>query len=228
MKKSKYNSYYYWENLINKEEGIWENPFKDMLITQESKFSHYVAVNCYGESQDVWAYYPSVKALLGFLQYVYIPTAFNILLLDKNIEELAIPMCTAEELLEAASEGTKTVNKEYIPIMEQELMELKRLWQLDDEECYRGLQKFQVEFNSNWNSRNDIFCYFDIFESPIEVGRYIIESYENDEIVDLERIEEYLGVKKEEWLHICETLYDSDFMKRKFVEVLNNRIEDMI
>ncbi|AOY74700.1 hypothetical protein [Clostridium formicaceticum] len=228
MSNKTYNSYYYWENLIKKDENTLKNAFKDMPLTKESVFLHHVIVNCYGESYDGWIYFPNSKALLGFLQYIYLPIAYNTIFLGERHGELAFPMCTVEGLLEMAREGTKTVNKEYIPIMEKQLMDLKTLWQLDDKECIDSLKEFGEALNDCWSSRNDIFFYFNIFDSPIEVGQYIMKTYEEDEMVDLERIEEHLGVKREEWLDICRNLFENEFMKRKFVEILNNRIEDMI
>jgi len=41
-------------------------------------------------------------------------------------------------------------------------------------------------------------------------------------------LEDQLGVSKEEWLNICGQVYDNDFMNRKFTEILNNKINDMM
>lgn len=56
----------------------------------------------------------------------------------------------------------------------------------------------------------------------------MINSYENSEETDISVLEDQLGVTKEEWLNICSTVYENYFMKRKFIEILNNRINDTL
>jgi hypothetical protein len=197
-----------------------------MPITRDSVFAHLVIVNCYGESSDVWVYYPNVRALLGMLQYIYIPSAFNTKLLGKDNEELEIPMCTVEDLLEIAEDGTNCKHKDLIPVMYEHIEEFEDIWNKEDEEAFNSLLEFSRDFNECWNKDKDIFFYFNVFRTPLDLGSYLVSAYEEDEM--LEFLEEDLGLKKDEWINLCNSVYENEFMRRKFVGILNNRIKDMV
>lgn len=102
------------------------------------------------------------------------------------------------------------------------------LWKYDSEKFYDELKKYLAEYNERWNRGYELFSYFKIFKSPIELGQYMVDTYENSEEADISMLENQLEVPKEEWLSICSTVHENDFMKRQFTEILNNRIKDML
>lgn len=224
--QSKYSLFPYWENYIIKNEDILKGHFNTMPITKDSVFTHMVLVNCYGDSSNVWAYYPNINALLGLLQYIYFPTVFNIKLLGKENDEIAVPMCTVEELLEIAEDGTKCQSKEEISVMNEQIERFQELWNLNDEEAFEKLRSFSIDFNEHWTKDRGIFFYFDVYRTPSELGNYLIEAYEEVEMID--RLEEDLGLSKYEWIKLCDSVYENEFMRHKFVDILNNRIRDMV
>jgi hypothetical protein len=228
MKNAPYDSIYYWHNLILKEEQIWENGFREIPLTQESVFIHYVIVNCYGDSDDSWVYFPNVKAALGFLEYVFLPTAFNTLFAGKEDSTLTVPLAHVEELLEIIDESPEysDIQKSLITDMEEFVTKLQELWELDEQQCIEKLKEYSLTFSERWLNNIDIFFYFNIFNSPQEIGDFIVKTYEEEDMI--ERIEDQLGLTKDEWLNVCQSVYTNEFMKRKFIEILNNRIGDMI
>ncbi len=58
------------------------------------------------------------------------------------------------------------------------------------------------------------------------LGKNLFEAY--DEIDDEARMEEQLGVSKTQWLEICENVFDNEFTNKRFTDILNNRIVDLI
>ncbi|HWQ88703.1 MAG TPA: hypothetical protein VN374_01870 [Desulfitobacteriaceae bacterium] len=66
------------------------------------------------------------------------------------------------------------------------------------------------------------------FKTPLELGHYMVETYENSEEADIAILEEQLGVSKEEWLRICARVYEDEAMRSKFTEILNRRINDLL
>lgn len=221
--KSKYNNYYYWENIVKKDKS--DNPFADDLITEESVFFHGVVINCHGGSYERWLHFPDIKALLGFLNYIFVPMAFGAFL--SNETELLIHG-NLDELLDIMSDSEKCNQKDLIPQMRESSRQIRVLWNCDGEKCYGELNNFLTHYNERWNKNHELFSYFDIFKSPSELGKFLVESYEDSEEVDISMLENQLGVQKEEWLAICSQVYENDFMKRKFTEILNNRINDML
>lgn len=221
--KSKYDNNYYWENIVRKDKN--DNPFAIEPITRESVFFHGVVINCHGESYERWLHFPNDKALLGFVNYVFAPMAFFAFL--SNESEL-LNQGDLDDILDLMSDSEKCSQKNLIPEMKEFSSRLRELWNCDGEKCFDELKKFLMDYNERWNKELELFSYIEAFKSPLELGKYMVDSYENSEETDISMLEDQLGVTKGEWLNICSTVYENDFMKRKFTEILNNRIKDML
>ncbi|MDD4494468.1 MAG: hypothetical protein PHV32_09015 [Eubacteriales bacterium] len=221
--KSKYDNYHYWKNFVKN--GKSDDPFATDPITEESVFFHGVIINCRGESYKRWLHFPNNEALLGFLNYVFVSMAFFSFL--SNETELLI-QGDIDEMLDIMIDSEKCSQKDLIPEMREFSSQIRELWNCDGGKCFDELKKFLVKYNERWNKGLELFSYIDVFKSPLELGEFIIDSYENSEQTDISMIEDQLGVTKDEWLNICNTVYENDFIKRKFTEILNNRIKDML
>jgi hypothetical protein len=223
--KSKYANFYYWENVIEKE-GI-EKVFAETLVTKDSVFFHGVIADCSDNSSVIrWICFPDVKALLGFIYYAFLPTAF-INLLTNNDEpfQMAAPL---NELLSVMSESDECVNRDLIPSMREFDELIYKLWDMERSECIVELKKMSELYEKAWNTRKDKFSYFRVFNSPVELGEYLVDSYSGYDDVDISDLEEQLEVSKDEWLKICAEVYENDFMRKKFADLLNNRVKDMV
>ncbi len=221
--KSKYNNCYYWENIVKKDKC--DNPFANEPITEESVFFHGVIINCHGESYERWLHFPNNEALCGFLNYVFVPMSFFAFL--SNETEL-LSQGNLDEVLDIMSESEKCNKKELIPQMREFSNQLDMLWNCDREKCYGELKKFLTHYNERWNQGHELFSYCDVFKSPLELGKYMVDLYENSEELEISMLEDQLEVSKGEWLNICSTVYENDFMRRKFTEILNNKLKDML
>ena len=220
--KSKYDNYYFWENIVKQDRH--DNPFANDIISKESVFLHGIIINCYGGSYERWLHFPSIEALIGFLNYIFIPTAFLTLLTGEE----GVLIANVSDLLDLMNKSDKCEKKELIPDMREFGIKLREFWNYDATTCIDKLKSFSANYNARWSEAYDIFSYFDIYESPNELGNYIVGAYENSGQVDISVLEQQLGVSKQEWLSICSQVYENKFMQRKFTEVLNNRINDML
>ena len=221
--ENKYANSYYWENLIKKDkEGI---PFPNKPITEDSVFYHGVITNCHGDCYEQWLHFPNGDALLSFLYYVFFPKAFFAFL--SNQSEL-LSHGNLDELLDTMKDSEKCNKKDLIPQMREFSYQLKKLWNYDTESGLEKLNKLSKNYEEQWNRSLELFSYFNVFRTPSELGQYMVDSYENSEMVDISMLEDQLGVTKGEWHNICSTVYENDFMIRKFTEILNNRIKDTL
>jgi hypothetical protein len=55
----------------------------------------------------------------------------------------------------------------------------------------------------------------------MEIGEYLIEEYDKDDMLDY--FEDESGMSKEEWMDTCNGVYENDFLRLKFIDILNNR-----
>ncbi|MDF2593003.1 MAG: hypothetical protein K0S75_2469 [Clostridia bacterium] len=217
----KYRQYYFWESILKNNEEVWKNSFRNLPLNYNSKFINTVIVDCNnGVMEDNWVYYPNVEALLGFIHHVFLPTAFALILFPEP-GEFITPMATAKELLDSAEEMAEEKNRDTIAIMRDHDAELHSIWDMDEEEMWRSLHHFSQRFNEIWGKSNDVFFYFTIFNTPMEIGEYLIEEYDKDDMLDY--FEDESGMSKEEWMDTCNGVYENDFLRLKFIDILNNR-----
>lgn len=87
MIKSKYVHPDYWRTKISKGEYFWEGLFDGQPISKDSVIINPVILNSYSNQlDDAWAVYPNVESVIGFLKFIYLPTAFMGLLEEKELE----------------------------------------------------------------------------------------------------------------------------------------------
>lgn len=227
MIKNKYDNFYFWDQLFTKYKGDVELMFKNMPITIDSVFFHGVIVDCNNTNpRDTWISFPDIKSMIGFIKYVYIPTVYFMFLGDED--EITCPDIDCKSLLEHMNSYEQCKNKKMIPEMGILLERLDNIFNMRNESIFIELKLFTRSFEELCNKRIEKFAYFNVFRNPSEVGEHIINSYKDDESVDLQDIENQLGVGAEEWINICKNVYNNRFMSRKFIDILNNRIIDML
>jgi hypothetical protein len=71
------------------------------------------------------------------------------------------------------------------------------------------------------------FFYFDIYSSPKEVGEHVLRSYEESEALDENDFLKDVGFTYIEWRSMVSNLTESEFMSRKFMDILNNHIRNV-
>ncbi|WP_089284635.1 hypothetical protein [Anaerovirgula multivorans] len=221
---SKYESFYFWENLIHKEEPLWENGFQNKPLTESSIYIYTVLMDHNKDFlKSKWAYYPDVYALLGFLQYVFLPTSF-FTWLDNDVDGFNIPLTTGEELLQIMLEVEKTLDPWEIGLMKTQLEEVKAFWQLSEEACLEKIHQFSVAFNQSWIGKSDKLVYFKIFQTPVDIGKYVLQGGEIAGEGFTEVMEEEIEMTKAQWEDVYQKVYQDPFMRKKFIDILNYKI----
>jgi hypothetical protein len=225
MKNEKYRHFYYWENQMKKSTDLARNPFESLPITKESVFINTVIVNCNTSIVDnCWISFPNVQAAIGYIQNIFITTAFDAYLLPG--EEFSIINGSVDAVLEMAESGENCCNKEAIPLMKQFAKEIDNLWLLPEEKCFSEFKNYSLKFNKQWGKVYNVFFHFDVFISPKEMGEEIISQFEEEHMLDY--FEEITGLTKEQWLEVYNNVFENEFMREKFIDILNNRLRDII
>ena len=217
---SEYNQYWYWENMVLSETPLWNNSFKNLSLTKDSIFI-YSMIMCKESSilKNSWAYYPSVESLLGFIEHIFMPTAF-FTWLDDN-EGFQVPVATIGEVLDVMSKE-EGVDSRDITSMWEYAEEIQKLWRIDPDSSINNLKDFSKSFNDRWKLNDDKLLYFKIFESSSEIAEFIFTGENNDFFEEI--IEEDIGMTKSEWQETCKQVYDNKFLSRRFIDILNNKV----
>lgn len=210
----KYNNHFYWEHALFSQKDIYKHFLIDTISPKETIFINTTIIDYNNNIFDNnWGCYSNIKALLGFIQYIYIPSAFYHII-NKDTEDILIPICSSNELIEHIRE----MSSEHNEYMENTLLELTSYWELEDHLCLTLIKDFCNRFNSLWNIGN-MLLYINIFLSPLDIAQHIISKEDFIEV-----FEEELGMRKEEFISICNDFYKNKFIQRTFVDFLNNKV----
>lgn len=221
---SKFNSYYYWDNLIKNEEKITNGNFKNFIPKKDSIYAHCAIIDCNGDSYNSWICYPNVKSLIGFFQYIFLPTAYHIKIVGHTIEEIGLVRTPVDYMLEHAMDNKLIRDEKLIESMKDSYFSLINLWEFDEKESFDKFKKYIIDFNRKWLTGEDIFFYFNVFKTPIDIKERTLEVYEKfDEL----GIESRIGMSKEEWISLCNESYENDLIRNFFVNKLNDSVKDI-
>lgn len=223
MKQSKYSISDYWRAKISQNEIFWSGLFENQPISRDSVIISPVILNSYSNQDEVaWAVYPNVKSVVGFLKFIYLPTAFIGFILEEIDSRYYF-----QDDLDAVLDAYKEEYPEKINLitkMEQFYYRLEELWEKDDATCLEELKRWTDSFNENWEESRGVSLTFNVFGSPKEAAEFIIQTYEED--LGIESLEDDIGLTKNEFLQLAsDDIYQNDFLKRKFTDILTNRLK---
>lgn len=210
----KYNNHYYWEGALARKFDVWQSHFDETADPYQVLFVNTTLIDYPRSTLDNnWACYPDSKALLGFLQYIYLPLVFYFTL-HKDNDKLLIPIASTEELL-ASIEDSGSADA---TLMAAALEELTGLWQLDENACRTALADFCRRFNETWY-RTDSILHIGLFDSTQAIARHLLEEQEFPEV-----LEEDIGLSPAQLTALCDNFYSDTFARKTFIKVLNNTI----
>lgn len=212
----KYNNHYFWEYVLSNGKDVFRGYFKEPTISTKGIFINSTVVD-YGRNtlDNDWAFYPDIKSLLGFIQYVYIPQTF-FYILNKTNKDIYVPICSSEKFIEYMEE--EHFNSQYTESMKETILELSSCWDTDDDLCLHKIIKFCQNFNSIWN-KDEFFLHLGIFTDAQNIAEHIIK---NEGFIEI--LEEDFGISMNEFFKMCESFYEDKFMQKIFLQFLNNKV----
>ncbi len=150
MRTSKYSIPAFWKHKIDQNETFWGGLFENQPINRSSLIINPVILNPVSEqTEDAWAVYPNPQSIIGYVKYLYLPTAF----IGMIEEEMENRYYFVENLLELLAE-IKEENIEKVELIEQmevAYMELDLLWDEDNDKCLEKLTNWCEYFNEKWH-----------------------------------------------------------------------------
>lgn len=223
QKKPKYYYEEYWRSRISSGENFWHGLFEGEPIKRESIILAPTIINSYSnQHESAWAVYPNVHSALGFLQYMYLPTAYMGLLKKSELEYRYFFQENFIHVLHQFKEEKPNLQG-LIVKMEELYKQLDDCWKVSEEACLEILRNWTLSFNQTWYQERGIQLSVSLFQSPLEAAQFIIEVYEED--LNIQMLEEDLGISKEDFLKLAsDDIYSNDFMKHKFTDILTNKL----
>ena len=195
------------------------------LPTDKSLYIHTLIFCRENGLNNIWGYLPDDKALIGYIQYSFLPEAFYIWINSKNGSVQAIPIKSAEQVI-SDGEKDKKITKEEATKMRNHLNMIKKCWDLPKGKLILELKKFVRDFNRTWYGDSSEFLYLKIFEKPEELGKFVLESsYMSG---SQEEIREKINEDTTNWLEICKKATTNKKIGEQFREILQKNLTEVI
>ena len=223
--RQNYNSFDYWKELISENRTIRGHMLMHKLPTDKSLYIHTLIFCRENGLNNIWGYLPDDKALIGYIQYSFLPEAFYIWINSKNGSVSSIPIKSVEQVI-SDGEKNKKITKEEAEKMRYHVTMIKKCWDLPKNKLILELKKFVRDFNRTWYGDSSEFLYLKIFEKPEELGKFVLESnyMSSSEDEFKKRTNEEIAT----WLEICKNTATNKRAGEQFRKILQKNLTEVI
>lgn len=211
---SPYQNHFYWEQQL--EDAFFEKDlsFPKKSTPEKALFVHTSIINYQASFLDYhWSCFMEPKKMLGFLQYVFLPSAFYHWLnpLDREVK---IPLDSSEGIIDFLRKFPSSSQLE----ISKTLQSLNPLWSLEAESLLTELISFSNRFNQSWHT-SSLQLSFQLFTHTDQIASHLKTLAGFPEI-----FEEDYGMSPAHFDQWCRDFYHNPMIYQTFLSVLQNRI----
>ena len=201
--RQNYNYFKYWENIINENKTIRGHMFMKEPPKEKALYVHTLIFTKNSGIENIYAYFPDVKVLLGYIQYSFLQEAFYKWIHGKKRMITKIPYQSVKDIVD---EGLK------IGLITDEISKTMM-------SNYNRIRKI-------WFGNNKEFLYIKIFKTPLDLGNFVVEStmITGDEFDFKNKV----GVSIEEWISICENSIKDKKIGKEFKRILQKNLTEIL
>lgn len=219
LRKNSYNNFSFWENKILNDEDLWEGYFENKEITKTSKI---IYTGIFDLDKDIlqcgWAAYPDDNSLLGFLQFIFLPTAF-FSWFDRKSDNFYIPVADFETLAsETLKSNNSDIDLDFVNSMQESHNLISNLWNYSDDSISSELKSFCDKFNATWNNDPKQKLFIKIFDNPCDIFEFVRECIIRD---SKDLIEEDISMTLDSLRFACENAIEEPLLNKRFIDILN-------
>lgn len=217
-----YNSFKFWENVINKNKTIRGHMFMEGRPTEKSVYFHTLIFGNKNGINNVWGYVPTTRCLLGYIQYSFLQEAFYKWIYGNERLVTKVPHLTVDKIIKEG-ETLKKIDRETALKMRHDYEFLRTIWNMPNQQVGQDLRKFCTEFNRKWMGNATEFLYVKVFKTPEELGEFVI--YSSTVTSTEKELENKIGVTIDEWRDICKSAITNPSNGDRFKAILENLTE---
>lgn len=209
----KYNQPEYWEWTLGQQD-VWN----DLFVPPEQLAAPVFVNACVADEKRIlldsnWACYPDIESVLGFVQYIFLPTVFYYAMHPEN-DRLMVPIQSTPEFLELIQK-TDTPHR---LAMSGFVYELCAIWSHTEQKQWDAFTRFCSRFNQYWENRDEMFS-LNIFPKAEAVASYLKEQVWCEEL-----FEEEFGYSYSQLDELCSRFETELFAKHLMLHWLNTRV----
>lgn len=208
----KYSLPDYWEATLIKKD-VWNGLFGPSDELGTPIFVNTCVIDSKNKFIDNnWACYPDMQALLGFVQFIFLPTVFYHLI-DDWACELITPICSEQELLTMIL-GSRSPHRMIMVQLEQ----LAAVWDCEESQRQNALEQFCRQFNLHWHQQGRRVA-LDVYFGVSAVADKVKSVIWCDEL-----FAEETGFTVHQFNRICDRFKHDAIAKHILMRVLNHGV----
>ncbi|WP_332629435.1 hypothetical protein [Halalkalibacter flavus] len=217
---SKYRYAEYWKEKA-KSGDKWLSPSTQIYKQNDLIFVGQI-LNIYsGQQESIRLLFPNIKAVTGFLQYIFLPTAFIGYFMIHEMDPKTIML----------GDGTFSSLIDQLPLREQfepntkETMQevlsfVQTAWTKDDETAFFQLEK-ALRLLESINVEH-VVTSFNILRSPSGLASWLVNEYENEPVLGINSLEEEVNMNVSEFLQLSRDAESQPFQSKRFFHTLDS------
>ncbi len=225
MINSIYNSLGYWDTLLRENLTMKENIFKEVSINEKTPFYHTVIFTRNNGMEILWSPCNDIKALIGYIQYVFLPQAFYYWIegADKKINRY--PILTPERVINNGEKSGKLSHNEAV-LMKSQVDYIKKLWGMSRYSALKELKSFSTSFNNTWFGNSNGFMYLQVFENAEDMGKFVVTT--NNQTSSQKSFQESTGLDEKQWINLCKDITNDKEAQKRFLDILYNVLNRVV
>ncbi len=223
--RQNYNSFDYWKELISENKTIRGHMLMNRMPTDKSLYIHTLIFCRQNGLNNIWGYLPDDRALIGYIQYSFLPEAFYIWINSREGRVSEVPIKPVEQVI-SDGERSKKITKEEAQKMRHQVAIVKKCWDLPKNKLILELKKFARDFNRTWYGDSSEFLYLKIFQKPEELGEFVLDSSYMSK--SKEAIDKESKADIEVWLDLCRRATTNKQAGEKFRSILQKNLTEVI
>ncbi|MGV8147213.1 MAG: hypothetical protein ACLKAK_10315 [Alkaliphilus sp.] len=220
-KENEISNYYFWENRIKETDDILIGNIDGVKITVDTPII-YIGIldKKKGILKSGWSVHESIDSALGFINYVFLPTAF-FTWGARNVEGFYVPLSPIEIVMREIQKEN-SISDTKILQMNDCFKQIGTFYDSSKKEKYSQLELFCNKFNLLFDEDLGRKLFLRVFEKTEMIVDFV---FVNDENEFEEVIEEEMNMSINDFKFICENVYVEPFINKTFIEQLNTKME---
>ncbi|MFC0473289.1 hypothetical protein ACFFHM_22995 [Halalkalibacter kiskunsagensis] len=216
---SKYRYPDYWK--VKTQNGdYWLSPVNQVYKQNDLIFVGQILNRYSGQHESIRLLFPNIKAVIGFVQYIFLPTAFigyykieemepkTIMLGDQNFGLLLDQLPLRDQF----DSSTKEKMQHILTTLESSWIENDDMSFLKLEQSLRLLESISVEH---------VITSFNVLRSPSRLATWLVNEYKNEPVLGIHSLEEEVSMEIQEFLQLSKDAEHQPFQSKRFFHKLD-------
>ncbi|KHF40213.1 hypothetical protein [Halalkalibacter okhensis] len=217
---SKYRYAEYWKEKA-KHSDKWLSPSTQVYKQNDLIFIGQILNIHSGQHESIRLLFPNIKAVTGFLQYIFLPTAFigYFSIHEMDPKTIKLGDGTFSSLIDQLP-----LRKQFDPTtketMQNVLTLIQTTWSKEDEGTFFQLERALRLLESI--NVEEVVTSFNILRSPSGLASWLVHEYENEPVLGINSLEEEVNMNVKEFLQLSRDAESQPFQSKRFFHTLDN------